>query len=281
MKATAVQYHCPSSLSEALSFAQSLPNAKFIAGGQSLMPMMNLRLTMNESLIDIAAVAELRESSRADKQLFIGAGVTHAMIEDGKVEDCAGGYLRKVAGGIAYRSIRNKGTIGGSLVQSDPAGDWPSALLALSAVAVIASEDARRDTPLQEFQVGLMETTLAENELLRGVLVPVLSPRARWSYMKFTRKSGEFAHSIAAVVVDPETGIVNVVLGAAADKPCRLPAVSEALQKGLVAQAVPGDKFQALLEDDLGAATTHATDSYDFHLHKTMVTRALTEALNQ
>src|SRR5690606_26106346 len=97
------------------------------------------------------------------------------------------------------------------------------ALLALDAVAVIRGESGLREMPLRDFQVGLMETGLGEYDILLGVRLPVLSPAARWSYLKFCRKAGEFAHSIGAVVIDPEHGIANAVLGAAADKPVLLP----------------------------------------------------------
>ncbi|MDO8300082.1 xanthine dehydrogenase family protein subunit M, partial [Lacisediminimonas sp.] len=213
--------------------------------------------------------------------LFIGAGVTHAMIEDGKVEDCAAGYLRHVAAGIAYRSVRNRGTVGGSLAHADPAADWPTALLALDARVVIHGAAGEREEPLAAFQVGLMETSLAEGELLLGVLLPQLSPGARWAYKKFCQKLGEFAHSIGAVVFDPALGLANVVVGAAGDKPVRLPQVSARLAAGLQAQDVASADFMALLEQDLAAGTALDPSSYDFQVHKTILKRAITEALTK
>lgn len=282
MKSAPTTYYKANTLDDALALIKGSDGMpKYMAGGQSLMPMMALRLAMPDALVDISGVAALRESRREDNKLFIGAAVTHAMIEDGKVEDCAQGYLAHVAGGIAYRSVRNKGTMGGSLAHADPAADWPTALLALDAIAVVQSSEGTRQVPLQDFQVGLMETCLGESDILMGVLLPVLSADARWSYKKFCRKVGEFAHSIAAVVIDPQLGMTNVVLGAAADKPFRLPRVSERLAAGIAADEVKSKAFETLVEQDLTEATVHAPSSYEFHLHKTILTRAVLEALKK
>jgi carbon-monoxide dehydrogenase medium subunit len=286
MKAANTTYHKANKLDDAVAIAKGVDGMpKYMAGGQSLLPMMNLRLAMPDAVIDISGIPALRESRRETGpdggKLFIGAGVTHAMIEDGKVEDPAQGYLRNVAGRIAYRSVRNKGTIGGSLVHADPAADWPAALLALGAVAVLQGDEGARDVPLAQFQIGLMETCLGETEILQGVLLPVLSTQARWSYNKFCRKVGEFAHSIGAVVIDPQLKMANAVLGAAADKPFVLPRVSERLALGLTADDAAGQAFAALVEQDIAEATVHEPSSYDFHLHKTIITRAVLEALKK
>lgn len=282
MKAAKLSYHRANTLEDALALAGRMGGmGKYMAGGQSLMPMMNLRLAMPEAVIDIARIAALGESKWVDGKLFIGAGITHAMIEDGKVEDPAQGYLQHVAGGIAYRSIRNKGTLGGSLVHADPAGDWPTALLALNAIAVIHGLDGERNVPLSDFQLGLMATCLGETDLLKGVLLPRLCSDARWAYLKFCHKVGEFAHSIGAVVLDPTLGLANVVLGAAADKPVALPGVSARLAAGLRAQDVADSAFATLVEQDLAQVTDHAKPSYEFQVHKTIIIRAVTEALKK
>lgn len=282
MKAGKLNYHLAASLDEAMAMNLAHDGmAKYMAGGQSLMPMLNLRLASSEEIIDITRIPELCQSHAMDEQYFIGAGVTHAMLEDGKVQDPAQGYLRHVAHGIAYRSIRNKGTLGGSLAHADPAADWPTALLALGAVAVIQRADGETQVPLAEFQRGLMETCLGEADLLKGVLLPRLSAGARWSYVKFCHKVGEFAHSIGAVVLDAPQGLAHAVLGAASDKPVLLPRLSAKLSQGMRLSELAGDAFTALLEQDIAEQTSHDKSSYDFHLHKTMITRAVTEALKK
>jgi aerobic carbon-monoxide dehydrogenase medium subunit len=258
VKAAPLTYHRAESVAQAIELAGRYDGrAKLLAGGQSLMPMMNLRMALAEHLIDISGIAGLRNCQYLNEKVFVGAGVTHAMIEDGRVEDPTRGYLRHVAAGIAYRSVRNRGTIGGSLAHADPAADWPAALRALDALAVIEGPAGEREVPLAEFQRGLMETCLGAADVLKGVRVPRLSPKARWSYLKFTRKVGEFPHSIAAVVVDPALGISNAVLGAVGGKPVRF--------------AVEVSK------EELEAATGLERSSYELQLHWTMVSRARAE----
>ena len=122
----------PRDLAAALSMIADADSAtKIMAGGQSLGPMLNLRLVEPDRVIDISGVPELRRIDRTDGSLVIGACVTHADIEDGRVPDVANGMMARVAGGIAYRAVRNRGTIGGSLAHADPAADWVSALSAL------------------------------------------------------------------------------------------------------------------------------------------------------
>ncbi len=282
MKAAKISYHRANTLEDAIALATRMGGAaKYMAGGQSLLPMMNLRLTLTEAVIDLSAIPVLRESKAVDGKLFIGAGVTHAMIEDGKVADPARGYLKEVAGGIAYRSIRNRGTIGGSLAHADPSADWPAAMLALGGSAVICGAEGVRNVPLADFQLGLMQTCLRENDILQGVLLPRLSAGARWSYIKFCHKVGEFAHSIGAVVLDPGLGLANAVLGAAGNKPVALPSVSSRLAAGMSLNDLSGNEFRALVERDLAEVTELERSSYEFHLHKTIITRAVTEALKK
>jgi carbon-monoxide dehydrogenase medium subunit len=262
VKAAPLTYHRAESIPHAIELGSRYDGtAKLMAGGQSLMPMMNLRMSLAEHVIDINAIAALRDCHPVKDKFFLGAGVTHAMIEDGRVEDPTRGYLRHVAGGIAYRSVRNRGTIGGSLAHADPAADWPAALRALDAIAVIEGPQGERQVPLAEFQRGLMETSLGAAEVLKGVLVPRLSAGARWSYRKFCRKVGEFAHSIAAVVLDPALGMANVVVGAIGGKPLRLSMNEELLHQELAAVVEPS--------------------SYEFQLHRTIVMRAVAEALGK
>jgi carbon-monoxide dehydrogenase medium subunit len=126
----------PRDLAAALSMIAAADSAtRIMAGGQSLGPMLNLRLIEPERVVDISTVPELRQIERADGSLVIGACVTHADIEDGRVPDVANGKMARVASGIAYRAVRNRGTIGGSLAYADPAADWVSAAPAFATVS--------------------------------------------------------------------------------------------------------------------------------------------------
>ncbi|MEE7463763.1 carbon monoxide dehydrogenase, partial [Methylobacterium fujisawaense] len=139
MKPAAFAWERPDSLPALLArLAEAPAGVKLIAGGQSLGPMLNLRLVEPALILDITGVPELRDARVEGDTLVLGACVTHADIEDGRVPDLTGGALRRVAAAIAYRPVRNRGTIGGSLVHADPAADWVSALTALGAEVEIA-----------------------------------------------------------------------------------------------------------------------------------------------
>jgi aerobic carbon-monoxide dehydrogenase medium subunit len=282
MKAGKLQYHRATSLHEAIELSKSHENnARYLSGGQSLMPMMNLRMMLSSEIVDLSQIFDLKETYFIGNQYFIGACITHAMIEDSRIKDSTQGYMPFVASGIAYRSIRNKGTIGGSLVNADPAADWPTALLALNAIAVIQAAGEDYQIPLSEFQRGLMQTALNDGDILKGVLIPQLSNKSKWSYVKFCHKVGEFAHSIVAIVDDRELGINNVVLGSAAEKPILLPRVSQLLQKGITLHDVSNQLLEEFSADDILQYTDHHKTSYEFHLHQSMIKKALIEVLKK
>jgi carbon-monoxide dehydrogenase medium subunit len=215
MKPVAFDYERPVTLDDASRLlAQKDILAKAVAGSQSLGPMLNLRLAQPDLLVDISAIPELRAVTETRDHLELGACVTHADIEDGRAPDPAKGLLRHVAGQIAYRAVRNRGTIGGSLAHADPAADWISVLSLLGAEATIASRDGRRRVAVADLMVSSFTTVLRPDELIRTVRIPRLSERASWGYWKFSQKAGEFAHAIAAVVHDPERSSFRAVMGA-------------------------------------------------------------------
>jgi carbon-monoxide dehydrogenase medium subunit len=215
VKPVAFDYERPNDLSSALKLlGDSAGAAKVLAGGQSLGPMLNLRLSQPQLLVDIRGIRELHDVSDADGNIVVGSCVTHAAIEDGKIPDPTRGLMREVAENIAYRAVRNRGTIGGSLCHADPAGDWVNILPLLSAVALIESRSGRREAEVERFMAGAFTTVLEEDEILVGVRIPKLSASARWGYYKFCRKPGEFAEAFAAVLVDAERDIYRALIGA-------------------------------------------------------------------
>src|SRR6185503_21358955 len=136
---------------------------------------------------------------------------THAAIEDGRVSDPTGGFLARVARGIAYRAVRTRGTIGGSLAHADPAADWLSCLAALGAQVQIAGSGGNRRMALAGFVRGALETELAERELLTAVRIPRFSREARFGFHKICRKTGEFADAIGVAVHDPARQLTRLV----------------------------------------------------------------------
>jgi carbon-monoxide dehydrogenase medium subunit len=220
MKAAKFEYERPRDLGAALALLRDAGgDAKLVAGSQSLGPMLNLRLAQPSLLVDVRGLPELREVRDEADAVFIGACTTHADIEDGRVPDPTQGFLRKVARGIAYRAVRNRGTVGGSLAHADPAADWVSAMAVLDAGIVVRGADGERTIPASQFVLGIMSTAMGEGEVLVGVRVPKLSPKARWSYWKYCRKTGEFAEGIGAFVVDPARNWWRGVMGATEGAP--------------------------------------------------------------
>jgi carbon-monoxide dehydrogenase medium subunit len=220
MKAARFDYEKPRELGAALKLlTEAGADAKVLAGGQSLGPMLNLRLAQPALLVDVRGLPELGEVRDEADAVFIGACTTHAAIEDGRVPDPTQGFLRKVARGIAYRAVRNRGTVGGSLAHADPAADWVSAMAVLDARIVVRGPQGERTVAAADFVLGIMSTALGEGEILVGVRVPKLSTRARWSYWKYCRKTGEFAEAIGAFVIDPDRGWWRGVMGATEGAP--------------------------------------------------------------
>jgi aerobic carbon-monoxide dehydrogenase medium subunit len=220
VKAVNFEYARPGDLSAAITLAERTDaNIKLIAGGQSLGPMLNLRLVQPDLLVDITAIPELKRFEQNGDVLFIGSCITHADIEDGRVPDVTGGAMRAIAAGIAYRAVRNRGTIGGSLVHADPSADWVSALAALGAQAVIFGPKGERRIPVETFVTGVFECDLAACEILAGVEIRRASRFARWGYYKHCRKTGEFAHAIGAFFNDPESSVCRAVIGATGSRP--------------------------------------------------------------
>jgi carbon-monoxide dehydrogenase medium subunit len=215
VKPVSFDYEKPNTLADASSLLiNTNGQAKVLAGGQSLGPMMNLRLARPGLLVDITQIPELKQVTDTGEYLSIGACVTHADIEDCRISDVSNGMMTSVAAGIAYRAVRNRGTLGGSLVHADPAADWVSTLLLLNAKLEIFGPTGLRRLSINDFMRSAFETVMAEDEILVSIHIPKLSSVARWGYYKFCRKTGEFAHGMSAVLIDPERGINRVVIGA-------------------------------------------------------------------
>lgn len=270
MKPAAFDYVRPATLPEALALLAEVAEAKVLAGGQTLGPMLNLRLAQPPLLVDITRIAELAEVAEDGDGLWLGAIITHAAIEDGRVKDPTHGFLGKIAAGIGYRAVRTRGTIGGSLAHADPAADWLTLLTALGAELMLARPGGRRRAALGGFVRGAMETVLAADELITSVRIPKFSPRARFGYYKICRKAGDFADAIGAVVDDPERGVRRLVASTLAGAPLSLEVT------GADSTAVPeiADLQQRLSEAGF------AGDAYETRLRAVVLQRALAAMLS-
>ncbi|MHC2336937.1 FAD binding domain-containing protein [Bradyrhizobium sp. USDA 4454] len=276
MKAAPFAYERPADLRSAIALmAEGAESTKIMAGGQSLGPLLNLRLVQPELIVDISGLAELKQAERSGDELVIGACVTHGDIEDGRIPDVTRGAMQRVASAIAYRAVRNRGTIGGSLSHADPAADWVSALPALGAKVTLRSTDGVRDLAIEDFIAGALESSLQAGEIVAAVRVPVMRASARWGYVKACRKPGEFAHAIAAVMIDPETGTARVVIGAIETAPIVLGDATQ-LFGGRVSRNFK-QQFDARAADLL-LTQAGMTNAADRHIHVTVLRRAIDEA---
>jgi len=274
MKAAIFDYAVPKTVSEASTLLGTAGVATAaIAGGQSLLPMLNLRVALPDLLVDIGRLQELKEVAATPSSIRIGALTTHAAIEDGKLPEAFGGLMQKVASKISYRAIRNHGTIGGSVALADPASDWTGCLMALGAHVRISGLKGTRSQPISEFVLGQYSTSLASDEVILGFDVPRPDAAAlRWGFFKVVRKSGAFADSIAFAVANGHGGPASVVLAAAADRPCLLSKVAERIQVGDRSE----EALRSAIAKDV-AEHVSQDDAYLMRLHTSTVLRAVQE----
>jgi len=276
MKPAPFGYERPHDLQATLALlAGTEATTKIIAGGQSLGPMLNLRLVEPELIVDISGLAELKQADRRGDELVLGACVTHADIEDGRIPDVTRGAMLGVAGNIAYRAVRNRGTVGGSLSHADPAADWVSALSALGAKLTLRSLSGARVVAMENFIVGALESALRAGEIVETIHVPAMPASAHWGYVKSCRKTGEFAHAIGAILIDPSAATARVVIGAIDSAPIVITNAAE-----LFGGRVAGDykqRFDARIADVLLAKAGVANAAHR-HIHVNVLKRAVREA---
>jgi carbon-monoxide dehydrogenase medium subunit len=248
-------------------------SAKPVAGAQSLGPMLNLRLSQPRFLVDVTGIAEMTRVEETETAVTLGACITTASIEDGRIPSRGLQMLPKIAAGIAYRAVRNRGTIGGSLCHADPAADWLTTLCALGAECLIAGPNGRRRMPVDEFMTSAFEVALATGEVLDGISIPRVSPSARWGFNKICRKTGEFASAIAAALYDPERQQFRAVMGATSGRPIVIRDANDLLD-GPVARP-EGIKVAAIIRflDDYGVTERTAR-----HHHLAALQRATLQA---
>jgi carbon-monoxide dehydrogenase medium subunit len=279
MKSAPFEYVRPKTVAEA-SVALGRRNATTaaIAGGQSIIPMLNLRVALVDLVVDLGRLDDLKVVTRTPDSLWLGALTTHAMIEDGKVPDIFDGLLRRVAGQISYRAVRNHGTIGGSIALADPSADWPSCLAALDASMRIVGRSGVRVEKVADFIHNSFTTSLSAGDIIVGFDIPA-KRKPRWGFAKVARKSGAFANSIAVAVQQGNDGPAMVVLGAAAPRPLTLTVTAKELTKSATSE----DELRASIAADLA---THfrghdSLDGYQIRMHRANILRAIRDLRSQ
>ena len=266
------EYVRPASVDAALtSLAEHGDEAKLIAGGHSLLPMMKLRLATPGVLIDIARIPELSYIREEGDFIAIGAATRHADVVSSALLAEKAGLLPFVAALVGDRQIRHRGTIGGSLVHGDPAADMPCAVLALGVTLVIAGPSGRREVGVDDFFLGFFETAVGPDEILVEVRVPAANGAAGWAYEKFVRRANDWA--IVAVAVSGG----RVALANMGPAPLRAFATEEALAAGQspAEAAALADSNTEPTED------MHANREYRRHLARVLTKRALETAASR
>jgi carbon-monoxide dehydrogenase medium subunit len=262
----AFQYHRPQSVADAAKLLAANSEAKLLAGGHTLLPTMKLRLASPKAIVDLSRVAELKGIDRKGNALVIGAMTTHAEVADSSVVKSAIPGLAAVAAVIGDPHVRNRGTIGGSVANNDPAADYPAALLALG--ATIATN--RREIKADDFFKGLFSTALQDGEIVTRISLPV---PAKFGYAKFANPASRYA--LVGVAVAQIGGQARVaVTGAGKNGVFRHRAAETALANSWSAQALAGVTADA--NNMIG--DIHADPAYRAHLVGVMARRAVAAA---
>jgi carbon-monoxide dehydrogenase medium subunit len=285
MYPAAFDYHAPKNVKEALGLLGKLKDdAKLLAGGHSLIPMMKLRLAQPKHLIDLGRVPGLSGIKADGKALVIGAMTTHWEIESSSTVTSKLPVLAEVASVIGDPAVRNKGTIGGSLAHADPAADWPAAMIALGAEMVCEGPKGKRKVGVDQWFLGLMATALKEREILVQVRVPLLPAGSGAAYMKFPHPASRFAVVGVCAALTLDKGVcakAGVGVTGAGTKAVRAKGVEAALVgKRLDAAAIEAAAQKAADGVDVQADLQGSVE-YKSHLCRVFAKRAITEAVKR
>jgi aerobic carbon-monoxide dehydrogenase medium subunit len=259
---SAIAYHRPASLTEAAKLSESDPDARILAGGQSVLPSVKLGLLAPTAFIDLGALGELRGIRSDRKSITIGAMTTHAAVAESPEVIAAIPSLARLAAGIGDPQVRNRGTIGGSVANSDPAADYPAAVLGLNATV----RTNRRALPADGFFKGLFETALMPGEIITAVEFPIPN---RAAYVKFPQPASRFA--LVGVFIAQTSGGVRVAVTGAGPCVFRVKVLEDALSRRFAPQACDGISIPP---DELNT-DIHASAEYRAHLIPVLARRAI------
>ncbi len=279
------EYHAPSTLDEALALlAEHGSDARVLAGGQSLIPLMKLRLASPAVLIDLNGVDSLSGIEEADGQLRIGAMTRHSVLERSELIGSRYPLIADAAAVIADPLVRNRGTTGGSLAHADPAGDLGSVMTALGAEVVVNGPGGERTLPIDELLLGPFMTTLEEGEILTEVRVPQPAERSGGAYEKLERKVGDFATAAVAVQLTRENGScasIGIGLTAVGPTTIRASEAEDALRGGsLDEDALRAAAALAAAAAD-PAADLRGSEEYKRDMVRVLTLRALRRAIER
>lgn len=226
MKAPPFRYHRPSTLAEAVELLAKLDNARVIAGGQSLMPMMNFRLVTLDHLVDLGGIEDLVGITEGKDTLSIGAMTTQRTLERSEIVARQCPLITAALRHVGHQQTRNRGTIGGSLCHLDPGAELPVAAAALDAVLIAVGQNGERRIPFAKFSAGLLSNALSPGELLARIELPKAAPRTGTAFLEFNRRPADFAVvSVAASLALDAAGRIayaTIAVGGSFEAPVRL-----------------------------------------------------------
>jgi aerobic carbon-monoxide dehydrogenase medium subunit len=280
MKLPPLEYACPATLSEAVALLASRDgDAKAIAGGQSLVPMLAFRMATPALLVDLRKLPELRGIRISAEGVRLGAMVRWRDIEDDARLATAHPLLRAAVAHVAHYQIRNRGTIGGSIAHADPAAEIPGIVVTCDADIAVSGKSGSRVIPAGDFFLGPLMTVLQPDELITEIRLPAWPAPRRWGFQEFARRRGDFAMAGAALFYDEDAGAkannAHVGIIGVGDRPRRLPEVEAVLNgrtidAATIARAAEVTSATVEAQDDI-----HAGAAYRRSLAGTMVERAL------
>lgn len=286
MKPATFDYHRPDTVGAVGLLAEHGDGAKILAGGQSLIPMLSMRLAYFDHLIDIAGLRELQGIEHRGQELWIGAGTTEAKVgADAQVRQAVP-LLTRVTPFIGHFQIRNRGTLGGSIAHADAAGEYPAVALTLDATMEVLSPRGRREIAAADFFTGVWETTMAPDEVLTGVRFPVWNDRSGFSMHEFSRRHGDFAiaGALVAVALDDDDRVSRCAIGLLGLGPTPLSATAaEAAVTVRPVGDVTADEVGRAAMTGLDAIPTdlQGSESYRRQVGAAMTARAWAQASDQ
>ena len=282
MKLPPFDYACPTTLPEAIQLLASNDDAKAIAGGQSLVPMLAFRLSQPSLLVDLRKLADLRGIRISDAGVTLGAMVRWRDIEDDERLETAHPLLKAAISHVAHYQIRNCGTVGGSIAHADPAAEMPGIAMTCDAEIAVVGKSGAHVIQAADFFQGALTTALTTDEIIVEIRLPAWPAGRRWGFQEFARRRGDFAMAAAAVFYDQDergkarnahVGVIGV-----GDRQLRLTAVEdvlngESIDEATIAKADAATSAAVDPQDDI-----HASAAYRRSLVGTMVERALKSA---
>jgi CO/xanthine dehydrogenase FAD-binding subunit len=286
MKPPAFDYHAPATLDEALTLASQLgPDAKFIAGGQSLMPMLNFRLLRPSHLIDLNGIAALAYLRVEAGELQIGAMTRHREVELSPIVRQGWPLISECMPFVAHVQIRNRGTLGGSISHADPAAELPAVMTALEAKFVLQSSRATRTVTANDFFVGTLTTAAEPEELLTEIRVPALPQSTGWAFDELSRRHGDFALAGAAalVLLTPQGRIewARLAFTGLGERPARARRTEEALRGQVPTEDIVRAVAEHSISDLAPESDLHASADYRRDIAKVIARRTLLRAIER